>query len=227
MWILPELSKWTESTSSLLAPWHAPASLKVAYLWEAKAKVIQSGCKRDKAQFPFSYSLCTHTFDQVHPTFYVQRIDKSLSLIKSHRSLGITFCCYCSVVSDFLWSHGLQHARLPCPSLSPRVGSNSCLLSYLTISSSVIPFSFCLESFLALGFFQWVSSSYKVAKVLELQHQSFQWIFRIDFLWDGLVWSPCGPRDSQESFPAAQFKSINSSVLSPLYGPNVTSMRDY
>ena len=71
-------------------------------------------------------------------------------------------------MSDFLWPHGLQHARLPCPSLSPRVGSNSCLLSYLTISSSVIPFSFCLESFLALGFFQWVSSSYKVAKVLEL-----------------------------------------------------------
>ena len=47
--------------------------------------------------------------------------------------------------------------------------------------------------------FQWVSSSNQVAKVLEfqLQHQSFQWIFRVDFLWDGLVWSPCCPRDTQ------------------------------
>ena len=49
------------------------------------------------------------------------------------------------------------------------------------------------------GLFQWVSSSHQVAKVLEfqLQHQSFQWIFRIDFLYDGLVGSPCSPRDSQ------------------------------
>ena len=45
--------------------------------------------------------------------------------------------------------------------------------------------------------FQWVSSSHQVAKVLELQlqHQSFQWIFRTDFLKDWLVWSPCNSRD--------------------------------
>ena len=51
---------------------------------------------------------------------------------------------------------------------------------------------------------KWVSSSHQVAKVLEfqLQHQSFQWIFRVDFLWDGLVWSLCCPRDSPESSPA-------------------------
>ena len=49
------------------------------------------------------------------------------------------------------------------------------------------------------GLFQWVGSSHQVAKVLELQHQSFQWIFRVDFFHDGLVWSPCCPRDSQES----------------------------
>ena len=48
-------------------------------------------------------------------------------------------------------------------------------------------------------FFKWVSSSHQVAKVLELQHQSFQWIFRTDFLEDGLVGSPCSPRDSPES----------------------------
>ena len=52
-----------------------------------------------------------------------------------------------------------------------------------TISSSVIPFSSCLQSFPASGSFQWVSSLHQVAKVLEfqLQHQSFQWIFRTDF----------------------------------------------
>ena len=63
------------------------------------------------------------------------------------------------------------------------------------------------------GLFHWVSS-HQVAKVLEFQHQSFQWIFRTGFLQDGLVGSPCSPRDSQESSPTPQFKSINSSALS-------------
>ena len=77
--------------------------------------------------------------------------------------------------------------------------------------------------------FKWVSSSHQVAKVLEfqLQHQSFQWIFRTDFLEDGLVGSPCSPRDSQESSLAPQFKSINSSALSFPYGSILTSMHDY
>ena len=59
-----------------------------------------------------------------------------------------------SVMSNSLWPHGLQHARLPCPSLSPEVSSNSCPLSWWcrpTISSSVIPFSFCPQSFPASG----------------------------------------------------------------------------
>ena len=49
------------------------------------------------------------------------------------------------------------------------------------------------------GLFQWVGSSHQMTKVLELQpqHQSFQWIFRVGFLWDWLVWSPCCPRDSR------------------------------
>ena len=46
-------------------------------------------------------------------------------------------------------------------------------------------------------------------------------------LQDGLVWSPCSPRDSQESFPTPQFKSISSSVLSFLYSPTLTSIPDY
>ena len=79
------------------------------------------------------------------------------------------------------------------------------------------------------GLFQWVSSLHQVAKVLEfhLQHQSFQWIFRTDFLQDGLVGSPCSPRDSQGSSPAPQFESINSSVLSLLYGPALTFIHNY
>ena len=67
------------------------------------------------------------------------------------------------------------------------------------------------------GFFQWVGSSHQVAKVLELQHQSFQWIFRTDFFQDWLVWSPSSPRESQESPPTTQFKSINYLVLSALF----------
>ena len=74
------------------------------------------------------------------------------------------------------------------------------------------------------GLFQWVDSSYQVAKGFELQHQFFQWIFRVYLLWDWLIWSPCCPGDSQESSPAPWFKSINSSVLSFLYSPAPTSI---
>ena len=79
------------------------------------------------------------------------------------------------------------------------------------------------------GLFKWVSSSHHVAKGLEfqLQHPSFQWIFRTDFLQEGLVGSPCSPRDSQESSPTPQFKSINSSALSFLHSPTFTSIHDY
>ena len=62
-----------------------------------------------------------------------------------------------SVMSNSLWSHGLQHAWPPCPSPSPRACSNPCPLSqrcHPTISSSVVPFSSCLQSFPASGSFQ-------------------------------------------------------------------------
>ena len=78
------------------------------------------------------------------------------------------------------------------------------------------------------GLFQWVSSSHQVAKILELQlqHQSFQRIFRTDFLYNKQVLSPCSPRNSQVSSPAPQFKSIHFSVLSLLYDPTLTSILD-
>ena len=76
--------------------------------------------------------------------------------------------------------------------------------------------------------FKWISSLHQVAKVLEfqLQHQSFQWTPRTDLLQDGLVGSPCSQRDSQESSPRPQFKSINSLVLSFLYSPTLTCIHD-
>ena len=79
------------------------------------------------------------------------------------------------------------------------------------------------------GLFKWVSSSHQVDKVLEfqLQHQSFQWIFRTDFFEDGLVGSSCSPRYTSESSPTPELKSINSSALSFLYSPTLTSIHDY
>ena len=71
-----------------------------------------------------------------------------LSSSNKHDCLLLLFSC--SVMSDSLQPHGLQHPRLPCPSSSPRACSNSCPLSqrcHPTISSSVTPFSSCLQSF--------------------------------------------------------------------------------
>ena len=92
-----------------------------------------------------------------------------------------------SVISNSLRRHGLQHARLPCPSPTPEVCSNSRPVSWWchpTISSSVVPFSPAFNPSQHQGLFKWVSSSHQLDKVLELQlqHQSFQWVFRADFL---------------------------------------------
>ena len=77
--------------------------------------------------------------------------------------------------------------------------------------------------------FQWVNSLHEVAKVLEfqLQHHSFQRSPRVDLLQNGLVGSPCSPRDSQESSPTPQFKSINYSALSLHRSPTLTSIHDH
>ena len=133
-------------------------------------------------------------------------------------------------MSHSLWPTGLQNTRLPCPSYLPELAQIHVywVSDAIQLSSSVIPFSsFNLSQH--QGLFQWVSSSHQVAKVLELQlqHQSFQWIFRTDFLQDWLVWSPCSPRDYQESSPTPHFKSINPLALSLLYGPTLTSTHDY
>ena len=92
-----------------------------------------------------------------------------------------------SVMSDSLRTHGIRHPRPPCPSPTPGVYSDSCLLSqwcHPAISSSVIPFSSGLQSFPASGSFpmtQFFASSRQVLE-FQLQHQSFQRIFRTYFL---------------------------------------------
>ena len=138
-----------------------------------------------------------------------------------------------SVLSNSLWLHELQHARPPCPSPTPTVYSNSC--------PSVMPSNhliLCCPLLLLPSIFPSIRvfsnepvhlSQHQVAKVLEfqLQHQSFQWVLRTDLLEDGLVGSPCSPRDSQESSPTQQFKSIKSSVLSSFYCPILSSIHDF
>ena len=92
-----------------------------------------------------------------------------------------------SVLSDSLRPQELQHARPLCPSSTPRVYPNPCPLSWWyhpAISSSVVPFSCCPQSFPALGSFTVSQIFDEVAKVLEfqLQHQSFQWAPRTEIL---------------------------------------------
>ena len=128
--------------------------------------------------------------------------------------------------------HGLQHARLPCPSPTPRACPNSCPLSqwcHPPISSSVILFSSCLQSFPASGsfpfsqFFASGGQSIGVSASTSVLPMNIQ-----DWLPLGwMVGSPCSPGDSQESSPTPQFKSINSSALTFLYSPTLTSIHDY
>ena len=135
----------------------------------------------------------------------------------------------CSVMSDSLRPCGLQHTRLVCPSPTPGAYSNSCPSSqwwHSPISSSVIPFSSCLQSFSASGstvfcimWSKYWSFSFSICPCNEY---SGLILFRI-----GLMRSPCNPRDSQESSPTPEFKSINSLVLSFLYCPTLTSIHDY
>ena len=141
----------------------------------------------------------------------------------------------CSIVSDSLWPHGLQHARPPCLSPTPRVYSNSCPLSqwcHPTISSSVIPFFSWLQSFPASGsfpmsqFFTSGGQSIRVSastSVLPMNIQDWSplgWTGWISLQSKGLSNSPTVQGTVQESSPTPQSKSINSSALSFLYSPN-------
>ena len=117
--------------------------------------------------------------------------------------------------------HEPQHARPPCPSPTLRVYPNPCPSSrwcHPAISFSVVPFSSCPQSFPASGSFQMSqlfalggqSIGASTASVLPVNIQDW-----FPLGWTG--WSPCSPRDSQESPPTPRFKSINSSALSFLH----------
>ena len=137
----------------------------------------------------------------------------------------------CSVMSDSLQSHGLQHARPPCPSPIPGVYSNSGPLSWwwhTTISSSVVLFSSCLQSFPASGsfpmsqFFKSGGQSIRASVSASVPPINIQDWFPLGLT--GLI--SLQSRNSQESSPTPQFKSICSLVLSFLYSPTLTSILD-
>ena len=137
-----------------------------------------------------------------------------------------------SVVSDSLRLCELQHARPPCPSPTPRVHPNPCPLSWwchLTISSSVVPFSSCPQSFPASGSFQmsqfFTSGGQSIgvlasASVLPMNIQDW-----FPLGWTG--WNSLQSKGLQESSPTPQFKSINSFALNFLYSPTLTSIHDH
>ena len=118
-------------------------------------------------------------------------------------------------MSSSLWSQGLQHARPPYPSSTSRVYSNAYPLSWWchpTTESSVTPFSSHLQSFPASGSFQ--MSHFFTSGGQSIGVSALTSVLPVNtgthLLWDGLVGSPCSPRDSQESSPTPQFKQTSS-----------------
>ena len=147
-----------------------------------------------------------------------------------------------SVVSDSLWPHGLKHAWLPCPLLSPGVCSNSYPLSQWcqpTISSSVAPFSSCPQSFPALGSFLWLTLFIRSTLCIRWpKYWSFSFSispsneysglisFRID--WFDVLSVQWTLRSLlQHHRLKALIESINSLMISLLYGPALTSICDF
>ena len=126
----------------------------------------------------------------------------------------------------------MQHTKPPCPSPTPRIYPNPCPLSWWchpTISSSVVPFSFCPQSFPALGSFQmsplFTSGGQSIGvsvstSVLPMNTQDWS-----PLGWTG--WISLQSKGLSRVFSRPQFKSINSSALSFLYSPTLTSIHDY
>ena len=137
-----------------------------------------------------------------------------------------------SVMSNSLWPHGLQHARHLCLLLSPWVCSDSCPLSWWchpTISSSVVPFSSCPKSFSASG-------SFPVSQLFSSGGQSTGASASTSVLPMNIQgWFPLGltclnsllSKGLSRVFSNTIVQSINSSVLSLLSGPTLTSIHDY
>ena len=167
-----EQISWSRTSNPIMhkVVWALDYFSNFLLLWFTDGKRIWSGIAVDHFLVPMNWYGIIPEFSSV------QNSKNQNSVQFSH-----------SVVSNSLLPHGLQHVRPPCSSPTPRVYSNSCPLSrwcHPTISSSVIPFSSPLQSFPASESFQmsqlFVSGGRSIK--FQLQHQSFQSIFRTDFL---------------------------------------------
>ena len=137
-----------------------------------------------------------------------------------------------SVVSDSLWPHGLQHTSLPCPSPFPGAYSNSCPLSqwcHPTISSSVIPFSSCPQSFPASGsflmsqFFESGSQTIGASASASIFPMNIQDWFPLGLT--GLI--SLQPKGLSKVFSNTTVQKHQFFGAQPLYGPTLTSIHDY
>ena len=137
-----------------------------------------------------------------------------------------------SAVSESLWPHESHQARPPCPTPNSRVQSNSCPSSrwcHPAISSSVVPISSCPQSLPASGsfpmsqLFAWGGQSIGVSALVSVLPMNTQEWSPLG--WTG--WTSLQTRDSQESSPTPQFKSIHSLALSLLHSPTLTSIHDH
>ena len=161
-----------------------------------------------------------------------RRVGHDWSDLAAATGIEVRFCLPFSpsVMNDSLWPHGLQHARLPCPSPAPRACSNSCPSSQWChpTSSSVIPFSSCLQSFPASGsfpvsqFFASGGQSIGVSASGSVLPLSIQFWFPLGLT--GLI--SLQSKGLSRIFPTPQFKTNNSLVLSFLYSPSLTFIHD-
>ena len=155
----------------------------------------------------FKCSVCVLLF----PFYQPYKVDVTICIVKIRKQRSVQFSC--SVMSDSLRSHGLQHARLPCHQLSELAHFMwFSQWGHPTISSSLIPFSSLLQPLPVSGYFP----------VMFLQFfksggQSFGVSASASVL----------PNQCQESSPTPWFKSINSSALSFLHSPTLTSIHDH
>ena len=133
--------------------------------YASKSGKLSSGHKTEKGQFSFQSQrkAMPKECSNYGIIAFISHTSKVSSVQLSH-----------SAMSDSLWPHGLQYARPPCPSPTPRVYSNSCPLSQWGIQPSHPLSAPSLPTFNLSqhqGLFKWVSSSHQVAKVLEFQLQ--------------------------------------------------------
>ena len=145
-----------------------------------------------------------------------------------------SYCCSCSVTQSYptlvnpwtaapqaFLAFNISHSLLKLMSIELVMPSNHLILCCpLLLLPSIFPSIRVISNESAL-YIRWPKLEF------QLQHQSFQWIFRVDVLYDWLVWSPCFPRDFQESSPVPQFESVSSSALCFLHCPALTFVHDY